>query len=70
MNIGIIGYGNLGRGVELAAHRANDNIVGIFTRRRHEKIRSATGAAVYSSTDVEYFSARRLLVPGQRPETS
>ena len=34
MNIGICGYGNLGRGVEAAARRLEDmNLVGVFTRR-------------------------------------
>lgn len=34
MNIGICGYGNLGKGVEAAVHHLEDvNLVGIFTRR-------------------------------------
>ena len=34
MNIAIYGYGNLGKGVELAVSNSPDmNLVGIFTRR-------------------------------------
>lgn len=56
MNIGIYGYGNLGRGVETAAHAAGDNIVGIFTRRPPAVINSPFGTPVYDSADVERFS--------------
>ena len=34
MRIGIVGYGNIGRGVESAVNKAPDmKLVGVFTRR-------------------------------------
>ncbi len=56
MKIGIFGYGNLGRGVEKAILKNEDaELVGIFTRRDPKSIISVTGAAVFSSSDVEKF---------------
>ena len=49
MRIAIIGYGNLGKGVEAAANKAPDmDIVGIFTRRDPASIKSEIGTQVYS----------------------
>ena len=49
MRIAIIGYGNLGKGVEAAANKAPDmEIVGIFTRRDPASITSQIGTSVYS----------------------
>ena len=40
--IGIVGYGNLGRGVELALKQCPDmELVGVFTRRQPEKVEPA-----------------------------
>ncbi len=45
---GILGYGNLGRGVELALRQHPDmELVGIFTRRDPKTIQTATGAPVF-----------------------
>src|SRR5690625_1162886 len=42
IRVGIVGYGNLGRGAELALHDAPDmRIVGIFTRREPEVLSRA-----------------------------
>lgn len=52
--IGILGYGNLGRGVELAC-RDNDDVqlVAVFTRRDPASITPLTeGVAVYSADDL------------------
>ena len=39
MKIGIVGYGNLGRGVEIAAQKYEDiEVVGVFTRRDPDKV--------------------------------
>ena len=39
IKIGIVGYGNLGKGVELVVHGRNDmELVGVFTRRNPETI--------------------------------
>ena len=49
MRIAIYGYGNLGRGVELALRNAPDaELVGIFTRRAPSSITTLTGAPVYN----------------------
>lgn len=56
IRIGIIGYGNLGRGVEKAVTSSNDmELIGIFTRRNPGSVVTATGAKTYSVTEVENF---------------
>ncbi len=50
IRIGIYGYGNLGRGVELSITQNPDlELVGVFTRRSPEKVQTATGAPVYKT---------------------
>ncbi len=52
IRIGIYGYGNLGRGVELALLQNPDmEAVGVFTRRNPESVRTATGIPVYKAED-------------------
>lgn len=49
INIGIVGYGNLGRGVECAVKNSNDlSLYGVFTRRDPKTLKTLTGASVYS----------------------
>lgn len=49
IEVGIAGYGNLGKGVESALlHTEDMELVGIFTRRAPETVKTATGAPVYS----------------------
>ena len=56
MNIGIYGYGNLGRGVEMAVQKNPDTkLIGIFTRRDPESVKSVTGAKVYHTSKVLDF---------------
>ncbi len=56
MRIGIYGYGNLGKGVERAILKNKDaELVGIFTRRDPETVKSVTGASVYPASMVEEF---------------
>ena len=51
--VGVIGYGNLGRGVECAVKNSTDaELYGVFTRRSPESLKTLTGAAVYSVNDV------------------
>lgn len=58
IRIGIAGYGNLGRGVELAARQNNDvEVVGVFTRRSPENVKTITGVKAYSLSDVEKFTS-------------
>ena len=53
MRIGIYGYGNLGRGVELAIRQNPDaELAGIFSRRDPATVKTLTGAPVYSAADV------------------
>ncbi|MDE5855087.1 MAG: diaminopimelate dehydrogenase [Ruminococcus sp.] len=55
IRIGIAGYGNLGKGVELAITQNDDmELAGIFTRRDPSTINPITeGAKVYSMSDAE-----------------
>ncbi len=49
IRIGIYGYGNLGRGVELAVAQNPDlTAVGVFTRRNPNTLKTCTGIPVYS----------------------
>lgn len=54
IRIGIYGYGNLGKGVELAIHNSPDMVLnGIFTRRNPESITPLFSTSkVYSAKDV------------------
>ena len=53
MNIAIYGYGNLGRGVELAIAQSPDcTPVGIFTRRDPATVKTRTGIPVYPAADI------------------
>ena len=54
MNIGIYGYGNLGKGVEDSIKRNKDmKLVAVFTRRKPETLKIATeGVPVVSADDI------------------
>lgn len=59
IKVGIIGYGNLGKGVEKAVNAAADmELVGVFTRRSPEKTKTVSGAKVYSVNDLEKFAGK------------
>lgn len=55
IRIGIAGYGNLGKGVELAIRQNDDmELAGIFTRRDPSTVKPLTaGAKVYKLDDAE-----------------
>ena len=55
IRIGIAGYGNLGKGVELAIRQNDDmELAGIFTRRDPSTLKPLTaGAPVYSINDIQ-----------------
>ena len=56
MRIGIYGYGNLGRGVELGIQQNPDmELVGVFTRRDPQTVKTLTGAPVYAAARAEEF---------------
>ncbi len=60
MNIGIYGYGNLGRGVEAAiAQNPDMQLVAVFTRRDPKTLKIATnGASVVHTSDVLLWKER------------
>ena len=52
--IGILGYGNLGRGVECAIKKNNDmELVAIFTRRNPSELKTNSNAKVVSIEEIE-----------------
>ena len=54
IKIGIVGYGNLGKGVECAVHQSSDmELVGVFTRRDPQTIQTHTHIPVYHMKDIE-----------------
>ena len=56
MKIAIYGYGNLGRGVELSVGQNPDaTLVGVFTRRPPESVKTLTGVRVYSAEQIFEF---------------
>ena len=56
MKIAIYGYGNLGRGVEVATKYNGDiELVGIFTRRAPESVKTLLGTPVFSADDILSF---------------
>ena len=51
--LAIVGYGNLGRGVECAIKQNADmELYGVFTRRAPESVKTLTGAKVYHIDDI------------------
>ena len=59
MKIAIYGYGNLGRGVECAVKYNPDmELVGIFTRRAPESVKTLTGAPVFSANDILNYKSQ------------
>ena len=57
IRIGIAGYGNLGKGVELAIRQNKDmELVGVFTRRPPESVKLLTaGIPVYPIAEIEKY---------------
>ena len=52
MRVGIIGYGNLGRGAEAAISHTDDiELVAVFTRRNPESLKIRTAGAKVCSYD-------------------
>lgn len=58
IRIGILGYGNLGRGVELACRQNDDmELVALFTRRAPETVAPLTeGLPVYAAQDLAQYA--------------
>ncbi|MCB5364061.1 diaminopimelate dehydrogenase [Pusillimonas sp. CC-YST705] len=56
IRIGIVGYGNLGRGVEAAiAQNPDMRLVGLFTRRDPAGVKPLSGVPVYGMSELERF---------------
>lgn len=54
IRIGIVGYGNLGRGVETAVtSQADLELAGIFTRRDPAGLKTVTGAPAFALADID-----------------
>ena len=54
IKLGILGYGNLGRGVEAAVQKNDDvELVAVYTRRAPETLKVKSGAPVKSISDLE-----------------
>ena len=59
INVGIVGYGNLGKGVSRAILKSNDmNCVGIFTRRAPETVSPVANENVYSIEELKNFKGK------------
>ncbi len=59
IKVGIVGYGNLGRGVTLAVNKATDmECVGIFTRRDPQSLKPAVDYPVYSIDKLNEFKGK------------
>ena len=59
IKVGIVGYGNLGKGVCLAVNSASDlECVGIFTRRSPETLKPIVDFPVYSINDLFKFKGQ------------
>ena len=57
INVGIVGYGNLGKGVHIAISKTKDmNLVGIFTRRNPNDLVPVISAPVYSVEKLNDFT--------------
>lgn len=53
VRIGILGYGNLGKGVEKAVlANSDEELVGVFTRRDPSSVKTASGVEVFSADDL------------------
>lgn len=56
MRIAIYGYGNLGRGIECAVKYHSDaELVGVFTRRDPQSVKTVSGVPVYSAESILDF---------------
>ena len=56
MKLAIYGYGNLGKGIETAVTQNKDaELVGVFTRRNPDTVKTVTGVKVYSADKINDF---------------
>lgn len=56
MKVGIYGYGNLGKGVEIAIKNSTDmELIGVFTRRDKSLVKALEGTNVYNASELDNF---------------
>jgi len=56
IRVGIVGYGNIGRGVECAFQKNPDmEFVGVFTRREPSQVATVSGVSAYKMDDLRDF---------------
>ena len=61
IRIGILGYGNLGRGVEYAVEANEDmELVAVFTRRAPASVKPRMNVPVVSVDDAEMWKTRLM----------
>lgn len=59
MRVAIYGYGNLGKGVECAVGQQSDmSLVGVFTRRAPETVKTLKDTPVYSASELSDFEGK------------
>ena len=59
IKVGIVGYGNLGKGVSFALQKASDlECVGVFTRRDVSTVNPVTDLNVYHISELEKFKGK------------
>lgn len=59
IKVGIIGYGNLGKGVHLAVNASKDmELVGVFTRRSPESVKTVLPVPVYTMAELDNFKGK------------
>lgn len=57
--LAVFGYGNLGKGVELAIRQNPDmKAVGVFTRRDPASVRTLTGVPVYAAEEIDAWQGK------------
>ena len=57
IKIGILGYGNIGKGVEIAIHQNPDmELVAIFTRRTPKDLKTITATETISISEIHLTS--------------
>lgn len=58
IRVGILGYGNLGRGVEKSVLASKDEeLVGVFTRRDPSGVKTVSGAKVFKADDLKNMTS-------------
>ena len=66
IRIAIAGYGNLGRGTEMAVAKSADmTLVGVFTRRNPEDLKLLTALVVAAFLAIPYLKSKYFSTKGR-----